>query len=206
MKKRILPVLMLLLLTLAACGPEASASDLVFMDAEPDGETAVSNVNTAQSQPTAETIAPVTMERGRGRGMMQFHHSTVPEEYAGITNPIPADDASIARGGETYASHCATCHGDGGMGDGPGGVSLDPAPAPIVHTSQMMGDDYLFWRVSEGGLGEPFNTGMIPWGNILTEDQRWDILNYVQALGSGQLMPDHNQGGAMLDEEMMAQE
>ena len=204
MKKTILPVLILLLLTLAACDSEAPVSNLVFMDAEPDVETAVSNVNTAQPQPTAETVGMGKM--GRGRGMMQFHHSTVPEGYAGITNPIPADDASIARGGETYASHCASCHGDGGMGDGPGGVSLDPAPAPLAYTGQMMGDDYLFWRVSEGGLGDPFNTGMIPWGNILTEDQRWDVLNYVRALGSGQVMSGHNEGSAMFDEEVMAQE
>jgi mono/diheme cytochrome c family protein len=185
----------LLLLLLVACGPEAPASSDVVV--ESDGETAVS-----ETQPTAEPVGMGAM--GRGRGMMQFHHAPIPEEYAGLTSPIPADDASIARGGETYATHCATCHGDGGMGDGPGGATLDPLPAAIAHTSQMMGDDYLFWRVSEGGLGDPFNTGMIPWGNILTEEQRWDVLNYVRALGSGQVMPGRNAGGAMFDAEVMA--
>ncbi len=190
MKKTILPVFILLLLVLAACGPDAPISS---SDVADDG--------------TDETAAqPAGMgAMGRGRSMMAFHHTPVPEEYAGITSPIPADEESITRGEATYATHCATCHGDGGMGDGPGGVSLDPAPAPIAHSSQMMGDDYLFWRVSEGGLGDPFNTGMIAWGSILSEDERWDVLNYVRALGSGQVKPGSNAGGAMFDEEVMAQ-
>jgi len=199
MKKTILPIFVLLFFVLAACGPDAPASDDVTEAV--NEETAV--VTNTTEEATVETTGMGAM--GRGRGMMQFHHAPIPEEYAGLTNPIPADDASIARGGETYASHCATCHGDGGMGDGPGGVTLDPLPTAIAHTSQMMGDDYLFWRVSEGGLGDPFNTGMIPWGNILTEDERWDVLNYVRALGSGQVMPRRNAGGAAFDAEVMAQ-
>ena len=205
MKKTILPVLVLLLLILAACGPDAPASDDIaeVVNEETAVLTNIVEETAVETPPTAEPVGMGAM--GRGRGMMQFHHAPIPEEYAGLTNPIPADDASIARGGETYASHCATCHGDGGMGDGPGGATLDPLPTAIAHTSQMMGDDYLFWRVSEGGLGDPFNTGMIPWGNILTEEERWDVLNYVQALGSGQVTPGRNAGGAAFDEEVMAQ-
>lgn len=196
MKKISLLVSVFLLLLLAACGSESPASDDVVV--EPDGETAVST-----TEPTAASVTMGMM--GRGRGMMQFHHAPIPEEYAGLISPIPADEESITRGAETYASHCATCHGDGGVGDGPGGVSLDPLPTNIAHTSQMMDDDYLFWRVSEGGLGDPFNTGMIPWGNILTEDQRWDVLNYVRALGNGQATPRRNQGGEQFNADVMAE-
>jgi len=85
------------------------------------------------------------------------------------------------------------------MGDGPAGTGLDPAPAAIAHTSQMLGDDYQFWRVSEGGAMEPFNSAMIPWKGILDEQERWDVLNYVQALGSGAVMPGQNMGGAAYD-------
>ena len=37
------------------------------------------------------------------------------------------------------------------MGNGPAAAALDPAPAPIAHTSQMMGNDYL-WRIDKGRL------------------------------------------------------
>ena len=63
---------------------------------------------------------------GMGGGMMARHHASIPNEYAGLTNPIPADDASIERGGEIYITNCASCHGDGGMGDGTAAAGLDP--------------------------------------------------------------------------------
>ena len=134
-----------------------------------------------------------------GNGMMARHHAAIPAEYAGITNPIPADDASLERGAETYETFCATCHGDGGMGDGPASEALDPAPAPIAHTGQMLGDDYLFWRVTEGGAFEPFNSAMPAWKESLDEQARWDVVNYVQALGQGTVMPRGQMGGATFD-------
>ena len=115
-----------------------------------------------------------------GDNMMMRHHAQVPDEYAGMTNPIASDEASLERGAALYTTNCASCHGDGGMGDGPVGAALDPAPAPIAHTSQMMADDYLYWRISEGGT--EFATSMPPW-KVFPEQDRWDIINYVRALG-----------------------
>lgn len=134
---------------------------------------------------------------GPGLGMMDRHHGQVPDEFAGLTNPTPADDASLARGEEIYSQQCATCHGDYGNGDGPGGAALDPAPAPIAHTGQMMSDAYLFWRITEGGVA--FETGMIPYRDILDEAARWDVINYVRALGRGQVQPGEHMGGSPFD-------
>jgi len=158
---------------------------------------------------TIEQVAP-TMQSETNQGnnpsgmdmsvnMMERHHAPIPEAYGGLINPVVADEASLARGAEIYATHCATCHGDGGMGDGPDAESLNPAPAAIAHTSQMLGDDYQFWRVSEGGAMEPFNSGMIAWKDILDEQSRWDVINYVQALSHGEVMPVRNMGGRPFD-------
>lgn len=161
--------------------------------------TASPDENNATSTPTPGSTASMGPGMGMQSGMMARHQAPIPEEYKGLTNPVVADEASLERGAELFATYCAACHGDGGMGDGPASAALDPAPAPIAHTSQMMGDDYLFWRVSEGGALEPFNSGMPTWKNSLDEQERWDVLNYVQALGSGTVMPQHNMGGAMYD-------
>ena len=155
--------------------------------------------NSASNTPASDSGMSMGPGMGMQSGMMARHQAPIPEEYKGLTNPVVADEASLERGAELFATYCATCHGDGGMGDGPASAALDPAPAPIAHTSQMMGDDYLFWRVSEGGAMEPFNSGMPAWENSLDEQARWDVLNYVQALGSGTMMPQHNMGGAMYD-------
>lgn len=155
--------------------------------------------NSTASTSTSGSTTSMGPGMGMQGGMMARHQAPLPEEYKGLTNPVVADEASLARGGELFATYCAACHGDGGMGDGPASAALDPAPAPIAHTSQMMGDDYLFWRVSEGGAMEPFNSGMPTWKNTLDEQERWDVLNYVQALGSGTMMPQQNMGGARYD-------
>lgn len=125
-------------------------------------------------------------------GMMTRHHAEIPAEYAGLKNPIPADKESLERGAALYTTNCASCHGDGGMGDGPVGSALVPAPAPVAHTSQMMADDYLFWRISEGGT--PFGTSMPSW-KVLDEQARWDMVNYMRALGAGTVQPADGMGG-----------
>jgi mono/diheme cytochrome c family protein len=134
-------------------------------------------------------------------GMMTRHHAEIPAEYAGLKNPIPADEESLERGAALYTTNCASCHGDGGMGDGPAGSALVPAPAPVAHTSQMMADDYLFWRISEGGT--PFATSMPPW-KVLDEQARWDIVNYMRALGSGTVNPTVGMGGEAYDPAVQA--
>jgi hypothetical protein len=85
------------------------------------------------------------------------------------------------------------------MGDGPAGANLDPAPSPVAHTSQMLGDDMLFWRISEGGTMEPFNSAMPAWKDSLGDEARWELVNYMRALGSGQVQPRHASGGAAFD-------
>ena len=106
-----------------------------------DSETAVAEA----------TQAPRGMGMGPNSGMSARHHAPIPDEYAELMNPVTADEPSLERGAEIYVERCASCHGDGGMGDGPAAAGLDPGPTAIAHTSQMMGDDYLFYRISEGG-------------------------------------------------------
>lgn len=137
------------------------------------------------------------MGMGGNSDMMRFHMATIPEDYAGKTNPVAADEESLERGANAYQTNCATCHGDGGMGDGPAGKVLSPPASPIAHTSQMMGDDYLFWRISEGGV--PFGTAMPAWKATLDEQTRWDLINYVRALGAGKVQPTQGMGGAAFD-------
>ena len=108
-----------------------------------------------------------------------------PPTTADLTNPIEADEASLALGAEAYAT-CAVCHGDTGLGDGAAGAALDPAPVNIAHTSQMMSDAYFFWRISEGG--EEFGTLMPAWKDAFDDETIWDLINYIQALGEGSTM------------------
>jgi mono/diheme cytochrome c family protein len=107
----------------------------------------------------------------------------VPAEYAGKTNPKSGDAAAIAAGKDLYAANCASCHGATGMGDGPAAAALDPKPKALATEISSIKDDYLLWRISEGGAFAPFNSAMPAWKASLTEDQIWQVIAYLHTLG-----------------------
>jgi len=100
-----------------------------------------------------------------------------PEAAKKIKNPTTNIEDSVLKGKRLYRSHCAICHGGTGLGDGPGGKALVPIPeslkTPLV---QNQTDGELFWKITNG------RNDMIKWGPILTEKQRWDLVNYVRTM------------------------
>ncbi len=112
-------------------------------------------------------------------------HIDPPHEYEDLTNPFGNDDHEAVEAGEAiYETNCATCHGPKGAGDGLGAEGLDPKPANLAdaHMMEELSDGYLFWRVSEGGTFEPFNSAMPPWKGVLSEDERWQVITYLRSL------------------------
>ena len=118
------------------------------------------------------------------------HHShdewiDPPSEYADLVSHKWADTQAIAHGEKIYTEHCAACHGVDGQGAGPMAAALSHPPADLTnnfHTEPGNGDGYLFWRVSEGGLVEPFRSqasAMPAFKDLLSVDERWDVLAYV---------------------------
>lgn len=102
----------------------------------------------------------------------------VPADYAGKTNPLGADAA--AAGQTLYEERCASCHGPSGGGDGPAAAGLDPKPAPLKEVVDTVSDDYLFWRIAEGGTMAPFNSSMPAQKGILTDEQIWQVVTYIK--------------------------
>lgn len=100
-----------------------------------------------------------------------------PAEAKKIKNPIASSSESIAKGKKLFRSRCAVCHGTKGLGDGPGGKALDPKPESLTtNLVQNQTDGEIFWKVTNG------RNDMIKWGPILSEKQRWDLVNYMRTL------------------------
>lgn len=201
MKKLI--VLSLILLLLVACGAnqQSQVNDEVVDSNSAEANTSAATATSDAAEPAQNQMGGMMQGMGAGGGMMARHHAQIPAAYSNVINLGEGDEASVARGAEIYAAHCAVCHGDGGMGDGVAAKGFDPVPAAVAHTSQMLGDDYLFWRISEGGAAEPFSSAMPAWENVLAEEARWDVINYVRALGAGTVMPGQGMGGMRYDPE-----
>ena len=89
--------------------------------------------------------------------------------------------ASIAPGMSVYGEHCATCHGASGAGDGPSGQSPPPRPADLRSppTSRRHAGE-IYWLVTHG-IPE---RGMPGFADRLGESERWDVINFIRALGA----------------------
>lgn len=103
-------------------------------------------------------------------------------EAPALTNPVEATSESLARGEALYDSKCARCHGADGNGTGPSthGINADPRKLWVWGSAGDAADGYLFSIISNG------RTDMPPWGLVLSETERWDLVNYVKTLKAPQ--------------------
>ena len=104
----------------------------------------------------------------------------VPAPYTGMKKPFDGNADALTAGKKVYTDNCATCHGDTGKGDGPGGASLNPKPADLSDAATNDEDDRLYWTVAEGGDAAGKSKDMKPWKDILSKDEIWQVLTFVR--------------------------
>ena len=113
----------------------------------------------------------------------EFERPEPPEEYSNGVNPYEGDTEAIAEGQMLYKQNCVSCHGPTGQGDGPAASALEPKPAVLGLVQSTVSDGYLAWRITEGGLMEPFRSVMPAWKGILNEDKTWKVVAYIRTFG-----------------------
>lgn len=101
----------------------------------------------------------------------------VPKEADAMVNPIAASEESRGRGAMIFGQRCGVCHGEKGHGDGPSSLSLGRRPADLsTATVLAQPDGRLFWKIAIG-------RGPMPsWDVVLSEEDRWHVINYLRAL------------------------
>ena len=75
---------------------------------------------------------------------------------------------------------CVLCHGITGNGNGEAGLSLEKKPANFLALKNMSDetDGEIFWKIT---VGKP---PMSSYDELLTEDQRWQLVNYIRQLNT----------------------
>ena len=102
----------------------------------------------------------------------------VPEAAKAKKNLYAADASSLARGKKSYEIECLRCQGKKGKGDGSNAMKLNKTVANLTSDYvQKQTDGELFWKISEGKKPMPLAK------STLTDDQRWDIINYIREFG-----------------------
>jgi high-affinity iron transporter len=93
---------------------------------------------------------------------------------------LPARTPILARGAEVYAAACANCHGERGLGDGPAGGGLDPAPANLADAEGLRDASPIdfYRRITIGVAG----TAMPAFETSLPAEDRWAAAVYSSLL------------------------
>ena len=94
-----------------------------------------------------------------------------------IVNPLKSNEKATKEGKKIYIQFCSICHGNLGKGDGLAAISLSPRPGNFTTSKvQNQSDGAIFWKMSEG------RAPMASYKEILKEDQRWQLVNYIRTL------------------------
>jgi mono/diheme cytochrome c family protein len=103
---------------------------------------------------------------------------TVPPSADKVTNPVASDTKSLVAGKAIYTKNCYDCHGKKGKGDGPKSAELDKPVGDFTKENfSKQSDGAIFWKITEGRKPMP------SFKKDITEEQRWQVINYVRTLG-----------------------
>ena len=102
----------------------------------------------------------------------------VPDNFKNMKNPVASNAASIAEGKTLYATHCKSCHGTKGLGDGSKAAQLKTEPGDFSTADfQAESDGAVFYKSIEGRDDMPSFKKKIP-----DSDDRWSVVNFIRTL------------------------
>lgn len=144
--------------------------------------SATQNVNrsttTNKNQTDTRQLTPATAQEDFSKNTWEL-----PEDADRTRNPVPSTPDSIAKGKELYfektKGNCIFCHGETGSGNTANLPQLRRKPADLSDKERMasMTDGEVFWKISKG------IDGIMPAGaKRMTEEDRWNVVNYVRTL------------------------
>lgn len=102
-----------------------------------------------------------------GKGLIRAYHLKI----------APQQAPNLATAKALYSTHCASCHGVEGKGDGPAAQGLNPAPSNF-HDWARQGQRSVFSLFNTITLGVP-GTAMPSFQGVLSESQRWALAFWV---------------------------
>jgi mono/diheme cytochrome c family protein len=101
-----------------------------------------------------------------------------PDDAKKVKNPVPPTQETLAEAEMLFTDNCVLCHGEKGMGDGPGAKTIKVKPANFTDAKVMAAetDGSLFWKMSNG-------RGPMPsWKDTLSDKERWELVGYIRKL------------------------
>ena len=91
-----------------------------------------------------------------------------------LRNPIPTDDASVARGDSLFRKLCVPCHGRSMAGDGPVAAQFMPPPDLLGQQTRDRKDGYIYSYIRHGGVVMP------SYGFQVSAEEAWHLVNFIR--------------------------
>lgn len=100
----------------------------------------------------------------------------VPDKDKNMKNPVTASAAVLTEGKSLYNTHCKSCHGTKGLGDGTKAATLKTEAGDFSKAAfQGQTDGALFYKTSEGRDDMPGFKKKVP-----DAEERWSIISYLR--------------------------
>ena len=100
------------------------------------------------------------------------------EKAAKTANPVKTSPASIAAGKTLWSTHCSSCHGKAGLGDGSKAAQLETTPPDFSKAAfQSQSDGSLFFKTVEGRKDMPSFKKKLP-----EQEDIWNLVNFMRSL------------------------
>lgn len=123
-------------------------------------------------------LAVLALLIGSGTKSFAQEISWVAPEYSNsLQNPFIGNQKATDEGKIIFNQMCVLCHGIKGQGNGEAGLTLQPRPANFTALNvKHETDGAIFWKITNG------KAPMATYFEILTDDQRWKLVNYIREL------------------------
>jgi mono/diheme cytochrome c family protein len=110
------------------------------------------------------------------RIMPHVLHAAIARHAPRETNPISLSEGNLKLGVATYKAACARCHSTPQGNPSVYGQSFYPPAPQLTGGMPAYTDSQLFWIIKHGIR----NTGMPASGNILSDEQIWQIVSLLK--------------------------
>jgi mono/diheme cytochrome c family protein len=179
---------------LLACGggEDRSAAPQAPEPAAPAPATPSAPPEAAAPTPQAPAPAPEAAAAPGAEGAPAAPAGEAGAMECTVTGPrggMPVDDPTgalrgdAACGAKLYALYCASCHGQGGKGDGPA-APKNPPPADHTDPGRMgaLSDEEIYKVINKGGAAVGKSPLMAAWGPIVGDQGVRDLVAFVRSL------------------------
>jgi mono/diheme cytochrome c family protein len=102
----------------------------------------------------------------------------VPDAFKNKKNPVASNATSISAGKDLWSTHCKSCHGAKGLGDGNKASQLKTEPGDFSNAdTQSQTDGSLFYKISEGRDDMPSFKKKLP-----DQEDIWNLVVFSRTL------------------------